>query len=72
MVFQGEEMVCIMSGAKKRSHRNVESNWDCIVADGVRYYVSKKWRDKSYKKRGIDETYALILKKIVSLQNGGA
>lgn len=72
MVFQGEMMVCIMSGAKQRSNPNVESGWDCIVADGVRYYVSAKWREKSYKKRGIPKTYELIIKKIASIQNGGA
>lgn len=70
--FHGEEMVCIMSGAKKRSNPHVESGWDCIIEDGVRYYVSKKWREKSYKKRGIDNTWVLIIKKIHALKNGSA
>ena len=42
MTFNGEMMICIMSGEKKRSNPNVESGWDCLVLDGKSYYVSKK------------------------------
>ena len=68
--FQGETMTCIMSGAKKRSNSNASSNWDCVMVDGVRYYVSNKWREKSYKKRGVSATYQLIIQKIMELRGG--
>lgn len=69
--FQGETMVCIMSGAIKRSLPNVESGWDCIVIGDKRYYVSKKWREKSYKKRGEESTWNMVFTKINQLQSGG-
>lgn len=69
--FMGETMVCIMSGPRKRSNSEIESGWDCIIADGKRYYVSVEWREKSYKKIGIEATYTKILLKVAEL-NGGA
>lgn len=70
MVFRGEIMHCIMSGAKKKSNPNIESNWDCIIVDGKRYYVSDTWREKSYKKRGIEKTYGMVFQKILEIQEG--
>ncbi|MEM9954359.1 MAG: hypothetical protein AAF846_22300 [Chloroflexota bacterium] len=61
--FTGEMMICVMSGAKRRSNPNVESGWDCVVVDDHKFYVSKKWREKSYRKRGIDKTWEMVLKK---------
>lgn len=68
MVFMGEMMTCIMSGKKKRSHPDIESGWDCIVVGSDKYYVSAGWREASYKRVGISETYMLIVKKIKELQ----
>lgn len=61
--FTGEMMVCIMSGAKKLSNPNVESGWDCIIYGDYKFYVSKKWREKSYKKRGEAKTWEMIFAK---------
>ena len=71
MTFSGELMICIMSGEKKRSNPNVESGWDCLVLDGKSYYVSKKWRDKSYHKHGIQKTMELMLRKAAQLKREG-
>jgi hypothetical protein len=35
----GELMTCIMCGRQERSDPHVESQWRCIVADGVPYYA---------------------------------
>lgn len=70
-VFQGETMMCIMSGEKRRSNPKVSSGWDCIELDGKRYYVSAKWRKKSYKKIGIPATQALMLRKALELHQEG-
>lgn len=69
MVFQGEMMTCIMSGETKRSDPNFESGWDCIEIDGSRYYVSAKWRKKSYGQRGIKATQKAMMLKALELHN---
>lgn len=71
-VFSGETMICIMSGATQQHEPNRESDWDCIVYDGASYYVSKEWRDTSYKIRGMKLTYKLILQKMLELHKGAA
>jgi hypothetical protein len=43
---------------------------DCILIDGVAYYVSPEWREKSYKKIGVADTYVLILTKIQGKRAG--
>ena len=59
-MFENEEMVCIMSGRRQKANPAIESGWDCIQLDDKFYYVSKEWREKSYKKR------VLIFKMISS------
>lgn len=65
--FMGEEMVCIMSGEKQMSDPTIESGWDCVIADGRKFYVSANWREKSYKKIGYKYTWVQIMAKVVSL-----
>jgi len=37
--FTGETMCCILCDRQEKSDPRVESDWRCVVADGVRYYV---------------------------------
>jgi len=66
-MFQNEEMVCIMSGRRQKANPNIESGWDCIQLDEKFYYVSKQWREKSYKKRGIPATQEMMMRKALEL-----
>lgn len=45
------------------------SQWDCIILDGERYYVSKEWREASYKERGIKLTWDKMMRKALELHS---
>ena len=66
-MFENEEMVCIMSGRRQKANPAIESGWDCIQLDDKFYYVSKEWREKSYKKRGIPATQEIMMRKALEL-----
>ena len=71
MIFQNEEMVCIMSGRRQKANPNIESGWDCVITDRGKYYVSAQWREKQYKKYGVEKTWTSIMLKVHELDNKG-
>jgi hypothetical protein len=68
-IFSGEEMVCVMCGAKRRSHPGVESDWRCVIVDGERFYVCPgEFPSDGAGREEFREAYRAVLVKVLSVR----
>lgn len=73
MKFQGEKMKCIICGKIQHSDPHIESQWRCLVVDGMSYYVCPKHfpPDETATKAQFATAYEKVMRKIIKLRRRG-
>jgi len=70
LLFQGEEMHCVMCGRVQKSDPKVESNWTCLQVETRLYYVCPLHLPLHNRAKASDfeRAYEKIFRKIAELE----